>query len=167
MNFDQWAARWNLPPQAIMELRHVYIQEVVNIPEKHRNDSEDAVASQVLRDGAYRGLILLRNNSGAFKNERDQWVRFGLGNVSTQFNKEYKSSDYIGIYPLYITPQYVGRTIGVFTAVETKKAAWKYAGTDEERAQGKFIDVVVANGGIGLFANNSGQLITALERFLQ
>ena len=40
---------------------------------------------------------LLRNNSGAFKDETGRVVFFGLGNTSKQRNDLIKSSDLIGI----------------------------------------------------------------------
>lgn len=166
MNFDEWARRWNLPPEAIMELRYISLCDTSQIPDERSQDSEEAVASRVLLEGGNRGMILLRNNSGAFQNEHEKWVRFGLGNVSKEFNSHYKSSDYIGIYPLYITERYLGRTVGIFTAVETKRANWKFKGDKGEKAQGSFLDIVTTNGGIATFASHSGHLLTALERFL-
>lgn len=165
MTIEEWAQRWNLPLQALDELRQIHLQEYFHQPAYGDAMSEEAVASRVNLDASYLGMVLLRNNSGAFKNEYDQWVRFGLGNISEKFNRENKSSDYIGFFPLYILPHHVGRTIAVFSAVETKRHGWKFTGNKEENAQAKFLDVVTANGGFGTFASSSEQFVRAFKGF--
>lgn len=114
---------------------------------------ESAVASHIRLDAAYRGIELWRNNSGGFYDETGRFVRYGLGNFSAQ--SQVKSSDYIGITPVFITPEMVGTVIGVFTAIETKPTGWKFNQNDKHCLyQKNFIDIVLKAGGKAGFATS-------------
>lgn len=106
---------------------------------------------------ARSGRWLLRNNSGAFKDDTGRQVRFGLGNTSKKFNRVMKSLDLVGIEPVVITADMVGQTIGRFYARECKAPDWKYTGTDREVAQKKFIDKVNEMGGNAAFTNGTSE----------
>jgi hypothetical protein len=80
------------------------------------------------------GSIVWRNNTGVLKNEEGIPVRFGLC---------VGSSDIIGITPVMITQEMVGRCVGIFTAVEVKSATGR---TKPE--QQIFLDAVKKAGGI-------------------
>ena len=56
---------------------------------------ETDVNATIRIEGAKRGLILWRNNSGAFENKAGRWVRYGLANDSQRVNNLLKSSDLI------------------------------------------------------------------------
>jgi hypothetical protein len=60
---------------------------------------------------APHGCRLWRNNTGAIKDQTGRLVRFGLCTGS---------SDLIGILPITITPEMIGKRIGVFVALEVK-----------------------------------------------
>lgn len=64
-----------------------------------------------------------------------------------------KSSDYIGITNIVVTPDMIGKQLAIFTAIEIKDPDWKYAATKREVAQKKFIDLIIKSGGIATFAN--------------
>ena len=67
-------------------------------------------------------------------------IRFGLGNESPALNKVWKSSDLIGILPVLVQPSHVGKTLGVFLAVETKKPGWRLTPGDKRgQAQAAFL----------------------------
>ena len=102
------------------------------------------------------GCHAWRNNTGVLPNPNTGTpVRFGLANESKQQNKIIKSSDCIGITPVIITPEMVGRTFGVFTAVEFKKQGWRYnPNNPREKAQQKYIDIVLETGGFAGFAQD-------------
>lgn len=68
------------------------------------------------------------------------------------------ASDLIGFFPVVITPEMVGHTIAVFTAVETKKSAWTAPKGETEEQQAKFIKLVNKFGGISFFLNNANNL---------
>lgn len=121
--------------------------------------SEATVMQQVRLEASGRGARLFRNNNGAAVDKDGRHIRYGLGNESKQINQVIKSSDLIGITPLVITPDMVGKTIGVFTAIEVKRSSWKYTGTDREKAQKAFIDIIKNLGGFAQFAADQGDLI--------
>lgn len=77
---------------------------------------------------------LWRNNTGALRDERGQLVRYGLCAGS---------ADLIGIRTITITPDMVGQTVGVFTALEVKAARGRV--TSEQQA---FLAMVRQQGGI-------------------
>lgn len=114
---------------------------------------ESPVQQRIRLDAAQQGCDLWRNNSGAYQDEYGNHIRYGLCNDSKQLNERIKSSDLIGITPIFIMPHHVGRVIGVFTAVETKPSDWKYRDSDKRAvAQKAFHDIVLKNGGYAGFA---------------
>ena len=115
---------------------------------------EQDVQNLIRLEASTHGVHLFRNNSGAAVDRTGRAIRFGLGNDSIQLNKQLKSSDLIGITPYIIRPQDVGRLIGVFTAIEVKRSGWTWHGTDTERAQAAFTNLVQTSGGISGFASS-------------
>lgn len=114
---------------------------------------ESGTTSNVRLAAAQRGIDLWRNNVGALLDATGRMVRYGLMNESAALNKRIKSSDYIGITPVVITPEMVGQTIGVFTAIEMKAEGWKFRSTDEHAvAQHQFHEIVRKAGGLAGFA---------------
>ncbi len=102
------------------------------------------------------GCHLLRNNSGALKDESGRLVRYGLGNVSKQHNDSIKSSDLIGFTSV--------AGVAVFTAIEVKRPDWKPSMLNaREVAQSNFINWVKKNGGIAGFCTSPDQLAKLLS----
>lgn len=98
---------------------------------------------------------LWRNNSGAYQDERGNFIRYGLCNDSAQLNAEIKSSDLIGCTPVIIQPRHVGMTLGVFTALEVKPTGWKLRPSDKRGlAQEKFHTIVKNVGGFAGFVTD-------------
>lgn len=96
------------------------------------------------------GTQLFRNNVGTCRADDGRVVRFGLCKGS---------SDLIGWTPYVVQPRDVGRTLAVFTAVETKTATgW----VREE--QEKFINRVRAAGGYACVAREGETAEQVLER---
>lgn len=113
--------------------------------------SETAITSHILLNAAQSNIDLWRNNVGGFYDETGRFVRYGLGSFTKE--QELASSDYIGITPLFIMPEHVGRIVGVFTAVEMKKSDWKFNSNDKRSLyQKNFIDMVLKAGGYAGFA---------------
>ena len=112
---------------------------------------ESGVTSHIRLDAAQQGCLIWRNNSGGFYDERGRFVRYGLGSFTEKDEKA--SSDYIGITPVFITPDMVGKVVGVFTAVEMKPEGWKFYQSDKRALHQKnFHDIVRQNGGFAGFA---------------
>ncbi len=124
--------------------------------------SEDEVEQLVVAKAAELGTNLLRNNTGGMKGGSLRW---GLGNTSKKRNDVIKSSDEIGITVITITPEMVGKTVGVFTAVEVKKEGWTFNPKDlTEVAQKAFIDWVLVRGGIAGFVQSVDDIIKLLKK---
>jgi hypothetical protein len=98
--------------------------------------------------------MLWRNNSGAFY-DGVRMVRYGLANDSAKLNEKIKSSDLIGIRRVTITPDMIGKTVGIFVAIETKASDWHMTPGDKRAAaQGEFHRVVREYGGLAGFATS-------------
>ena len=120
--------------------------------------SETDVQAIIRLEATRKGLRLWRNNVGAFQTPDGSYVRFGLANDSPRLNSIFKSSDLIGIRPIRITRDMVGMVIGQFVAREIKPEGWIYKGTDREKAQKAFIDLIKQLGGDAAFATGEGTL---------
>lgn len=119
---------------------------------------EQEATQEVRLAASSLGFRLFRNNNGACVDETGRLIRYGLGNESVRINKEFKFGDYIGIYPITVTPEMVGRTVGVFVNAEIKPSGTlektlKKAEKPKSRewAQQKANNLVNQFGGIGGF----------------
>lgn len=111
--------------------------------------NESEIGKHVQVAASTVGARLFRNNCGTLKNERGQYVHYGLGNGS---------SDYIGFKPVKITSEMIGRTIAQFVAAEVKKQGGKP--TKEQLA---FIDAVVINGGLAGIVHSEEEVLKLLK----
>lgn len=122
--------------------------------------SEASVQQDIRLHLASVGAPVLRNNVGACTDDTGRVIRYGLGNDSARINKKFKSSDLIGIRPVIITEDMVGKMIGQFLAVEAKRPGWIFPNeTNKEEfarcdAQRNFLDWVNQHGGYGVFAQS-------------
>lgn len=121
---------------------------------------ESTVQQEIQIQAKYFNCDLMRNNSGALKDDTGRVVRYGLGNVSKEHNDRIKSSDLVGFTKIVITPEMIGKTVAVFTAIECKKEAWNENKIldDREKSQKSFIDWIKKNGGFAGFANSVDRL---------
>ena len=114
--------------------------------------SESSAQAAVRLAASQSGARLWRNNIGAGKLENGSYIRWGLANDSSAVNARVKSGDLIGIRPVLITPEHVGRTLGVFVSREVKHPGWRFHPNDErEAAQQRWIDLVNSLGGDAAF----------------
>lgn len=114
--------------------------------------NEAAVTSHVRLDAAQRNVILMRNNSGGFYDERGRFVRYGLGSFDPK--KDHMAShDWIGWTPTFIMPQMVGKVLPIFTSIEIKESEWKFYNSDKRACyQKNFTDMIIKAGGYAGFA---------------
>lgn len=127
------------------------------MPEMPEKDEAPVVKNTMLK-ASKLGLRLFRNNRGMFKTlDGKRRVRAGL--------EAEGASDLIGIKAVTITPEMVGKTFGVFLAVEVKKPSWKRPTTETELRQENFINQVIKRGGIGFFINNADDLEKKIDDF--
>lgn len=165
VSLHAWQMRWNIPQQAMVELGFILYTPAPPASLNCDGYSEDFVASNLLLEASRTGARLWRNNVGALLDDRGIPVRYGLCNESKKINKEIKSSDYVGITPILVQPWHVGVTLGVFTAMETKKVGWSYSKNDDrEKAQNKYLNLVCSLGGIASFINGTGQFEKVVEK---
>jgi len=149
----EWAARWGVSTEALNELLYMSIPDSQAAP-----GTEAAAQAEIRLAASQRGATLWRNNNGAATDQTGRHIRYGLGNDSAKINKEFKSSDLIGITPVQIGTQ----IYGIFTAIEVKRPGWKWTATEREQAQWKYMNVVRRHGGIATFATNKKDYETCL-----
>lgn len=121
--------------------------------------SEAVVSQKVQYELCRLGGYGMRNNCGAAFDATGRPIRYGLMNESRAVNSEYKSSDLIDCLPILIQPHHVGRTFGLFVALETKQSDWKLRPSDSHaQAQLRFINLIRKNGGMADFVTDARQV---------
>lgn len=155
----EWAARWALPSQCVLELQQALGLEApeIYLPSL-AGKGESYVQSAVRLEAAGKGVILFRNNVGALQDKEGRQVRFGLGNDSKLINDVLKSGDLIGLRRELITQRHVGTFMGQFVSRECKPVGWRYTGKGRELAQANWLKLIVAHGGDAAFATGEGTL---------
>ena len=102
--------------------------------------AESTLLQDLLVHASGRGCRLFRNQVGSYQLPDGRWLSSGLC---------VGSSDLIGWTPVTVTPEMVGTTVALFTAIETK------VGRRETTAQqAVFLARVRQAGGIGLIARS-------------
>jgi hypothetical protein len=112
---------------------------------------ETEITKKLRLKASQEGWRLWRNNVGATYTQKGDFIRYGLANDSTAVNCIIKSSDLIGIKPILITPDMVGKIIGRFVSWEVKNNNWTYKGTEREQAQLNWINLINTLGGEAKF----------------
>lgn len=134
-----------------------------NTPESKASQDIELTAPKI-------GVRLLRNNNGACQDNTGRLIRYGLGNTSKRVSDHIKSSDFIGITPVVITPAMVGKTIGVFTAIEAKPEGFKiraeYNPKSREWAQENFLQFVREHYGFSGFATSGKDLEHIINHYI-
>lgn len=151
----EWAKQWCIPYPAVTDLLKRMGAVSTDAPVRN-GASEAAVQSRERLAASKRGARLWRNNTGVAQGQDGRPVRYGLCNDSAQLNRRLKSSDLIGITPVLITPAHVGGVIGQFTALEAKREGWVFTGTEHEKAQLRFLELVISLGGSAAFTTGGG-----------
>lgn len=149
---------WGVSPWALKDLRRLF---GLSLPPFNKNSiviSEAANINAIRVEASLKGMRMFRNNVGAATMPDGSFIRFGLANDSSGLNKEIKSADLIGIRPVMIVTEHVGRIIGQFVSREVKAQDWRYSGTDREVAQLKWAQLISSLGGDAAFATGDGTL---------
>ena len=152
-------ARWRLPPEAAADLYATLGSRDCAPPpvDPSRLASEARVQSLVRIEAAQAGVMLTRNNVGAYQDpDTGQMIRYGLWNESKAQNQVHKSADLIGFRKRVIVPLDVGTVIAQFVSREVKAEGWKFSGRGREAAQAAHRDFINANGGDAAFVSGPG-----------
>lgn len=121
--------------------------------------SESAVSQHTQYALTQAGGFAMRNNVGVAFDATGRPIRYGLMNESKAVNSKYKSSDLIDCVPIVIQPHHVGRTFGLFVALETKHSHWTLRPSDDHaQAQLRFINLIRRNGGAADFITDADQV---------
>ena len=80
------------------------------------------------------------------------------GGIRVPYGLTKGASDLIGIRSVVITPEHVGRTLGVFTAVEVKTPTGRLTTLQE-----RFLALVQRRGGIAVCSRSVHDAVQALE----
>lgn len=113
--------------------------------------SETALLRELMTHWSASGMRLFRNQVGSYQLPDGRWLSSGLC---------IGSSDLIGWAPVIVTPEMMGRTVAIFTAIETKVGK-----RDTTVQQAKFISRVREDGGLAVVARSSEDVAEALARF--
>lgn len=97
-------------------------------------------------------VINWRNNVGGLYDKRGRFVKFGLCTGS---------SDTIGIHAVVITPEMVGKTVGVFVGCEVKAPGAPPPDDD----QIKFRNFIASCGGISFIAHSIQEAVEAVSNW--
>lgn len=124
--------------------------EDFSVPELRERDAEEMSVkeSEIQRDIRIRlseigGNLFLRYNVGTFLTMDGRPVKIGVPGVS----------DLIGCVSRKITEEDVGKTVAVFTVIETKQEK-DHTAAERKRKQGAFIARVRELGGMGGIARS-------------
>jgi hypothetical protein len=160
---NEWARRHGVSQHALVEL----LQILAMPPAPARTESarsEAACQTEIRLAAPEVAGVLWRNNVGSYTDDTGVPVRYGLANDSKRLNTKVKSSDLIGVLRFTVGPHHVGRTLGVFTAIECKRADWMWRGTPSERAQQRFLNIVSTAGGVAGFARDRSEFFAIVSR---
>ena len=118
--------------------------------------NETDVQNAIRINASQRGWRLWRNNVGVLPDRNGRPVRFGLANDSKQEHDKYASADLIGIAPVTITQDMVGKVIGVFVSIECKADAAEVRRAPA--AQQRWAELVASLGGYSLVTADPGAI---------
>lgn len=151
----QWAAEFHVHPNAVATLlQRLGVGFPLTLdPSIPQGATEAAVSQRVRLAAAEDGTLTWRNNVGAMQDESGRVVRYGLCNDTAELNRKIKSADLIGIKPVLIGPQHVGRIIGQFWSREVKRANWSWTGNEHEVAQARWMELILSKGGDAALTN--------------
>lgn len=102
---------------------------------------------------AFTGDLIKQNND--IFTIKGRKITYGLGRGTP---------DLIGIRPVIITPEMVGKKMGQFVGIETKNPNWKFRNTEHEKEQLKHIELINNLGGLAGFVKTEDDLSDLLSK---
>lgn len=159
-----WGAKHGVPFAALLELEQMLgligSAAITAVQPEGEPGSEGRQQSLIRLEGADKGYMLFRNNVGGVKGSA---LRYGLANESQRQNDVLKSADLIGWLERWFPPGYVvgpeGLRIAQFVSIEAKEELWQCDPNDPHTAaQINWMNLVLAAGGIAMFATGPGKL---------
>lgn len=163
MTFEEWQARH---PQAASELTALLTPAA-----PATSGASEARVQSLVRLASVEHGALWRNNAGATTDETGRQIRYGLGNESAKFWKNWRSGDLVGITRMTIQPHHIGRTVGIFTMCEVKDSSWSPSrlnqpSNERERAQAACLTHVTSLGGIAGFVTSEADYRRYVSDFI-
>lgn len=157
MNFLEWAVAAGLTMEQIRSYQYhlgTYDERLTD----GEGSSEAAVVARCKVRASKMGGRLWKNHKGAAVLQDGTFMRYGILNESKRISDDIKSSDLIGVYPLVITQDMVGSTVGQLWLVEVKEEDWHFTGDAHEMAQLKFLELGLAMGARATFATSEDDI---------
>lgn len=114
--------------------------------------TESLILKEIIAALSMGGVPLWRNNTGKARTVDGRFIKFGIPSADGG------GSDLIGITPVTITADMVGKKIGVFTAVEVKSKSGRAT-----KAQLQFIENVKNWGGIAGVARSEQEALDLIR----
>lgn len=111
--------------------------------------AENNILNRIRLALSQAGVLNWRNHCGMLKDSQGRTHKFGLCPGS---------SDIVGMVPVEITADMVGKTVGVFMAVEVKTSSGRLS-----KKQKNFIAVVQGEGGIAGVARSPEEAIALVR----
>ena len=112
---------------------------------------EPALLRKIMLSLSEHGVRLFRNNCGMLKDERGNFIRYGVCNPG--------GSDLIGWTSIVVTPEMFGKRVAIFTAIEAKMGD-----TQTTPEQQSFIAAVNLAGGVAVIAREEDSVALELHR---
>jgi hypothetical protein len=156
---QSWASVWGVSDIALADLMAQLRVDIEHLASDPSARSEAAVQMAVRVEGRDKGVLMMRNNCGALTDKDGRLVRYGLANDSKTVNSQMKSADLIGIRPILVGAEHIGRTIGQFVSRECKAPGWKFIPSDERaQAQMRWAALITSLGGDAMITDRVGTL---------
>jgi len=114
--------------------------------------SESALLRRVLIKLSDLGCRLFRNNCGMLRDARGSYVRYGVASPG--------GSDLVGWHSITITPDFVGRRVAIFTAIECKSQNGRLT-----KEQANFLAQVEHAGGIAIECRDVDESVGAINQW--
>lgn len=97
--------------------------------------------------------MAFRNNTGAYKSAAGHFIKYGVGGAG--------GSDILGLTPITITQEMIGKRVAVFTAIEAKTKTGK--ATEQQK---NFISAIKKQGGIAGVARSENDALEIIKGYI-